>query len=230
MVYLMGLATKFQRLVSLSMNATHGADDAFETSPDLCIAPAVMSRMKIFSDEMAKYGESYSFNCNDGGIPHVFGDDPDESLPDETFDVRKEDDPEELVDILLPQESLCYPLHGETKDWLFQVFKDNQGFELGTFNASILATVMKKQSSKWEDISMGFVSDAIVLVHRFITSALVSICDDDNVCDALAGKLSDELTGRYQKAITSAGFLLKVEKSNTPMIMNHYFNDNLQRR
>jgi hypothetical protein len=212
------------------MNATHGADDAFETSPNLCIAPAVMSRMKIFSDEMAKYGESYSFNCNDDGIHQAFEDDPDKLLPDETFEIRKEDDPEELVDILLPQESLCYPLHGNTRNWLLQVFKDNQGFELGTFNASILATVMKKQSSKWEDISIGFVSDAIVLVHRFITSALVSICDDGNVRNALAGKLFDELTRRYQKTIACAEFLLKVEKSNTPMTMNHYFNDNLQRR
>jgi hypothetical protein len=212
--------------VYLSISATHGADDAFETSPELCIAPAVMSRMKIFSDEMAKYGESYSFNSNDSGFPLALKDDPNE----ETFDIRKEDDPEELVDILHPQESLSYPLHGKTKDWLLQVFKGSQGFELGTFNASILATVMKKQSSKWEDISMGFVSDAIVLVHRFITSALVSICGDRNVRDALAGKLSDELTRRYQNAITCAGFLLKVEKSNIPLTMNHYFNDNLQRR
>jgi hypothetical protein len=146
--YLIGLATKFQRLVSLSMNATHGADDAFETSPGLCIAPAVMSRMKIFSDEIARYGESYSFNCNDDVIAPVFMKDSEEDLDEETFDTRKEDDPEELVDILHPQESLCYPLHGETKDWLLQILKSNQGFELGTFNASILATVMKKQSSK----------------------------------------------------------------------------------
>jgi hypothetical protein len=111
--------------------------------------------------------------------------DTNEETDEETFDIRKEDDPEELVDILHPQESLYYPLHGKTKDWLLQVFKANQGFELGIFNASILATVMKKQSSKWEDISMGFVSDAIVLVHRFITSALISVCDDRNVRDEL---------------------------------------------
>ncbi|KAA8623853.1 Interferon-induced GTP-binding protein mx2 [Pyrenophora tritici-repentis] len=202
------------------MNASHGADDAFEKNPGLCIAPAVMSRMKIFSDEMAKYGESYSFKCNDGDIAPVFVEDPDEDSDEETFYIRKEDDPEGLVDILHPQESLCYPLHGETKDWLLQVLKDNQGFELGTFNASILAIVIKKQSSKWEDISMGFVSDAIVLVHRFITSALVSIYDDRNVCEVLVGKLSDELTRRYQNAIASARFLLNVEKSNTPITMN----------
>lgn len=77
---------------------------------------------------------------------------------------------------------------------------------------------------------MGFVSDAIVLGHRFILSALSAVCDDAYVRDALADKLSDELTRRYQNAIACAGFLLKVEKSNTPMTLNHYFNDNLQRR
>ncbi|KAF1360966.1 hypothetical protein EJ07DRAFT_86243, partial [Lizonia empirigonia] len=72
-------------------------------------------------------------------------------------------------------------------------------------------------------------ADIIVLVHRFIASALVSICNNRNVRAALAGKLFDELNRRYQNAIVCAGFLLKVEKSNTPMTMNHYFNDNLQR-
>jgi hypothetical protein len=203
------------------MNASHGAGDAFETNPALCIAPAVMSRMKMYSDEMAKYGESYSFSSSDSDIAAASVDDHDAK----TFVIRKEDDPEDFVDILHPQESLACPLHGATKDWLLQVFKGDQEFELGTFNASIFATVMKKQSSKWEDISMGSVSNAIVLVHRFITSALQSICDDRSVRDALAGKLTDELTRRYQSAIACAEFLLKV-----PMTMNHYFNDNLQRR
>jgi hypothetical protein len=179
--------------------------------------------MKLFSDEMAKYSESHSFNSDDGdSAPATINADED------TFTVRKEDDPEDLMDILHPQESLNYPLHGKTNEWLLQVFKNNQGFELGTFDASILATVMRKQASKWSDMSLGFVSDAIVLVHHFITSALLSICDDPNIRSALAGTLSDELNRRYQKAMTCAEFLLKVEKSNTPMTMDHYFNDNLQ--
>jgi hypothetical protein len=190
------------------------------------MAPAVMSRMKIFSHEMAEYGEAYSFSCHDSGIPPSFEDDANE----ETFGVGKEDDPEDLMDMLHPHENVLYPLHGATKDWLLQVYQNNQGFELGTFNASILATVMKRQSSKWGNISMGFVSDAIVLVHRFISSALSAVCDDRNVRDALADKLSDELTRRHRNAIACAGFLLKVEKSNTPMTLNHYFNNNLQRR
>jgi hypothetical protein len=97
--YLIGLVTKFQRLVSLSMNASHGADDAFKTNPGLCIAPAVMSRMKMFSDEMAKYGESYSFNSSGGDIAAASVDNHDAK----TFVIRKEEDPEDLVDILHPQ-------------------------------------------------------------------------------------------------------------------------------
>jgi hypothetical protein len=182
--------------------------------------------MKMFSDEMAKYGESYSFSSSDSDIAAASVDNHDAK----TFAIRKEDDPKDLVDIPHPQESLACPLHGATKNWLLQVFKGYQRFELGTFNASILATVMKKQSSKWEDISMGFVSDAIVLVHRFITSALQSIYDDRSVRNTLAAKLTNKLTRRYQNAIACAGFLLKVERNNTPMTMNHYFNDNLQRR
>ncbi|KXS94723.1 hypothetical protein AC579_9202 [Pseudocercospora musae] len=226
MAYLVELATKFQRLVHLAMNAAHGADDAFETSPDLCVAPAVMSRMQTFSDEMANYSEAYAFSHDESSEPLAFEEDSDE--PD-TFHSRKEVDLDDLIGIIHPQESLPHPRCGEIKAWLIRVFKGNRGFELGTFNASILATVMKKQSLKWTDISMGFVSDVIVIVHRFVGAALNSICEDRNVRDALAGKLFDQLIGRYQKAIASTNFLLKVESSDTPMTMNHYFNDNLQK-
>ncbi|RAR01056.1 glutamine-dependent nad(+) synthetase [Stemphylium lycopersici] len=162
--------------VTPAIHATeHNADNRFDRRPML----------------YPSFDESLTFRHIDEVVDRqereVFVEDYDEDLNEKIFDIREEDDPEELVDILHPQRCLPYPLHGKTKDWLLQVFKGNQGFELGTFNASILATVMKKQSSKWEDISMGF------------------------------------------NAIASAGFLLKVEKSNTPMTMNHYFNDSLQR-
>jgi hypothetical protein len=97
--------------------------------------------VKIFSDETAKSGESYSSNCNNGSILQAFEDDPN----DDTLDVRKKDDPEELTNNLHPQKSLCYPLSGETKDKLLQGFKDKQAFKLDNFNASILVTVMEQQ-------------------------------------------------------------------------------------
>ncbi|KAK4898291.1 hypothetical protein LTR49_027855 [Elasticomyces elasticus] len=192
-----------------------------------------MSRMKIFSDEMAKYGQTYTFMSWDSNgsssIPLAFIDDGDTESALGFFENRREDDLDDLVDTLHAQESLRYPRHGDMKDWLLAVFESNRGFELGTLNPSLLATCMKKQCSKWTGISMGFVSDNIVMVHKFIDSAFISICSDRDVRDALISKLTDELIRRYQKAISNTQFLLEIESSETPMTLNHYFNDNLQK-
>jgi hypothetical protein len=299
-VYLTRLATKFQRLVFLALNATHGADEAFEDSK-MRIAPAVMARMKKFSDEMADYGQTFAFKTKDDdkasnsgseqntptlsfGTPSLTkqpaqgtslfsfagkptqpqGSSVAEKQPKQTqggfgqnsnpfvgipkqpaqptnlsrltqlmpknFNTRKEDDLSEIVEILQAQRSLPHPELEGIHKWLKQVFQSHRGFELGTFNASLLATCMKKQCSKWKEMSMGFVSDVIVIVHRFIDSALASICTDENVRNALINKLSDDLLKRYQKAISNTHFLLEVERSDVPMSLNHYFNDNLQKR
>ena len=93
MAYLTRLATKFQRLVSLALNATHGADAAFDSSPTLRIAPSVMSRMKTFEAEIAKYGQTYLFMKEDNndsvGILHTFVEDDDPEPSVQLFEVRK---------------------------------------------------------------------------------------------------------------------------------------------
>jgi hypothetical protein len=234
MAYLAKLATKFQRLVSLAIGATHGADGAFESNPALRIAPAAVARMKAFEDDMGNFGHTYSFMAEhiigSSAAPLTFVEDDEQELSEQVFGVRQEGDPEDLLDVLHPQEYLSYPHSGAIKSWLVEVFQGNRGFELGTFNASILATAMKKQCSKWTPISMGFVSDIIVMVHSFIHSALAAVCSDRNVCDTLINKLSDELIRRYQKALAHTRFLLEVENGDTPMTLNHYFNENLQKR
>jgi len=55
MVYLTNLATRYQRLVYLALSANY-VNDVFNTDSSLRITPAIMSRMKVFSDEMANYG------------------------------------------------------------------------------------------------------------------------------------------------------------------------------
>lgn len=234
MAYLTKVATQFQRLVHLALNANHGADDVFEDEPDLHISPMIMTRMKTFSDDMGIRGQTYSFlpaddaaqkdPTNPANLPSL----PIlQSLP---FDVRKADDIEELHDILHSNVEIARPIQGEIRTWLLKTYKSNRGFELGTFNASILATVMKKQSAKWTDMSFGFISDVIVIVHTFIVKGLGSICTDGDICQALIGNLFDKLSQRYRKAIDNGKFLLEVEHSNIPMTQNHYFNENLQKR
>lgn len=230
LAYLTKLATKFQRLVHLALNANHGADDAFNEESALHISPKVMSRMKDFSDDMTKYGQTYSFLSQSMSVEDINSRDNDSlSESQALFEVRKEEDVEQLQDILHPQSGQHFPVHEGIQKWLLEVFQRNRGFELGVFNASILATVMQKQSMKWADISLGFVSDVIVMVHGFVLKALSSVCTDDEICRSLVNALFDELMQRYQRAIGNTMFLLEVEGSNTPMTMNHYFNDNLQK-
>jgi len=196
--------------------------------------------MKVFSDEMEKYGHTYAFagRGSHGAIEKApaFIDESDsgETKPvldvREEFDVRRENDIEELLDILHSPGGLPLARRPRIKDWLRVVYRSNRGFELGTFNPSLLATCMKQQSSQWADISMGFVSDIIVIVHGFIASALASICPDREVCEALTSKLAEGITQRYRKAMVKTQFLLEVEQSDVPFTLNHYFNDNLQKR
>jgi len=93
----------------------------------------------------------------------------------DSFEVRKEHDDFDVTEILQPQKTLKKPNDRDIEPWLRTIYETSRGFELGTFDASIMATTMKKQSSKWPSTSLGYVSDVIVLVHRFITTAIRAI-------------------------------------------------------
>lgn len=235
MAYLTNVATQFQRLVSAARTANHGADKLFDTVPELRILPAIHSRMNVFSAEMDRFGETYHFIKEGKVVQEEHVGDPlanifkQEDAP-KGLEIRKEANIDELADMLHPQDTMSGPVNESIKDWLLEVFKTNRGFELGTFNASILATVMNKQSAKWEGISLGFVSDIIVMVNRFITTALTFVCKDGDIRRALANTLFEDLVQLYQKAIDNTNFLLEVERTDTPMTLNYYFNENLQKR
>lgn len=238
--YLTEVATQYQRLLSLSLDAKFGSDERFETSAALRLAPKVMARFVTFEKEMARCGHEYSFGTNHddpASAPSTStseGEDESndsESLKDliSEFVVRKEHDDEEILEILHPQEHLTKPHKKDIEIWLRQVYETSRGFELGTFDSSILATTMKKQSSKWISLSLGYISDVIVIVHRFITTALGLLCYDDGMRRALCNALFDGLLGRYKMAVAQVTFLLEVERNGIPMTLNHYFNDNLEK-
>lgn len=233
--YLLKLAIKFQHLVTSALDGDHDADHLFKTEPELCIAPMIMARMKSFSNDMANFGHTYSFISQEEDEPTTTSDRLGEERehtkpPQRKLEVRKEFDMPDLADILHPCTVLAMPHREDILNWIDGVYQDNRGFELGTFNASTLATVMKKQSFKWRDISLGFVSDVIVIVQDFINTALTRICTDSNVEYELMDKIFDELMTRYEKAISNTAFLLEVEKSGIPMTLDEDFDANVQKR
>jgi hypothetical protein len=229
----------------LSLQAKFGSDELFESLPSLRIAPNAMARTMVFETDMARYGHTYIFSGGDTtrlsmsetlgvGRKREITTRPDDQLPSMSdvvgFEVRKEHDHSDVTEILQPQELLDKPNDGDIESWLRAVYETSRGFELGTFDASILATTMKKQSSKWIDISLGYVSDVIVLVHRFVTTAITAIVPDDLMACSLLDILQDRLQQQYKRAIEQVKFLLHIELSGTPLTTNHYFNDNLEKR
>lgn len=102
--HLTGLSTRFQRLVSLSVDAKYGSDEIFRDK-QLRLATRVSERSVAFSDELARYGQEYRFSASDeapqidGDLPPALSWDPisDASSNNEgSFEVRKLSDGGEI--------------------------------------------------------------------------------------------------------------------------------------
>lgn len=76
---------------------------------------------------------------------------------------------------------------------------------------------------------MGYTSNAISMVHNFISDMLLHLSQDNRVHERLMSLLLDHLMDRYTIALNQAHFVLKVELEGTPLTLNHQFNRALQR-
>jgi hypothetical protein len=113
--------------------------------------------------------------------------------------------------------------------WIENLYRESRGFELGTFNSTILSSVLKKQSTKWPSLAEGYICDIVSIVHTFTTKALNISCGDQRLGQNILSFLIDDLIEKYRKALSMAEFLLQIERDGTPMTQNHYLNSNLQK-
>ncbi|KAK3670782.1 hypothetical protein LTR78_009354 [Recurvomyces mirabilis] len=233
--YLTEVASRYQRIVSHAVDGKYASDPAFDQHRELRIAPAVTARSKQYSKDMVRYGHEYPFapqathlDDNADGINDHEMLEPNEANGSVNIRVV-EGDSYDLQDLLQPQCMLSGTKDRDIESWLRQTYQSNRGFELGTFGAYILSSTMRQQSSRWVDISLGYISDVVLIVHRFILKALETICHSHEMAGALAVILTDGHLCLYRKAIGQVRFLLDVERGETPITMNHYFNDNLEK-
>lgn len=82
--------------------------------------------------------------------------------------------------------------------WIESLYRDSRGFELGTFNSSILSGVLKKQSAKWPSLAEGYISDIISIVHTFTAKALTISCGDQRLGQSILSLLMDDLIEKYR--------------------------------
>ncbi|KAL6715607.1 hypothetical protein ACLMJK_006568 [Lecanora helva] len=243
--YLLALATRFQEIASFALRAYYGGDDIFDSDTSLRLATAVVNRNSIFSDDVHEKGHTMRFR-EDRSVNEEDDDDNDDDVSDDGTDdendedednseetsktiVRYQADLDSLEDILPEDLRITMPKSSGIRKWLEEVYKSSRGFEFGTFDASLLPMIWKKQSANWDALALGYISDIVLLVHAFSITLLDRICPDDKVRKGLWSVLQDSLYDKYRKGIDHTKWLLRIERSGTPLTTNHYFANNLEK-
>lgn len=196
----------------------------------------MVDRNAAFADDVRKNGHTISFDQESQPLIDSHHEIPvhrsaiTSEDSNECFTVRQTGSQPEIDDILYENYELPIPKPTGIIAWLSEVYKTSRGFELGTFNASLLPIIWKKQSANWDDLALGYISDIVFLVHNFTINLLSAICEDERVESALTSVLMDGLIERYKKSIDHTEFILHVERVGTPLTANHYFAENLEKR
>ena len=200
-------------------------DDLFDDSPGLKLANSVVLRNEDFATDVADRGHTYGF-CNNISAAAT-ADDPDEvtswhNVRYRTIDTDLEDIMDDNCEVRMPRED-------GIKQWLENIYTTSRGFELGTFDVSLLTVVWRKQSFNWDALAMGYINDIVSLVHDYTKQVLSKICTDKRISSGVSVVLLDLLAERYRKGIDHARMILAVEREGTPLTANHYFAENLEK-
>ena len=244
--YLIEMSMKFQSIVVDALATNYGRHGMFWDHPSLRLVTAAVNRSETMAEMFAKHGHTYEFEGLSAIDMTKVGDassDKDSGSEEQDQESNASDPSGQSgtssvrefiartsVDDLLPSTlAVAAPKRGEVFDWLRSIYRDSRGFEIGTVNPTLLATLMKEQSRKWVDIALGYVADVIVLTHTFVSDLLQQVCPTRRVREGVLSLLMEHLCIRYKAAIKHVEFLLAVELGGTPSTLNHYFNDNLQK-
>ncbi len=228
---------RFQEITVLALNANYGGNDWFDQHSTLKYQNIVMTRSHLFDVTMEQYGQSYEFKAEDINPSQVTEDTPtilqesDESdKSQERLLIRTTRTHVELQGVMFEEDSISKIIGHDTMQWLTKIYTTSRGFELGTFDSSLLAMAMKAQSSKWNAVALAYIADVVNMAHTFVVNLLRLVCPDPQVREGLMSILMNHLMAKYQAAFDSGRFLLRVERLGTPVTLNHYFNDNLEKR
>ncbi|KAE8549699.1 hypothetical protein EYB25_008223 [Talaromyces marneffei] len=240
LAYLLGIMASFQDITQKALSTNYSHSGFFDSHTELRFATRIVNRNDNFSTDMALWGHKYKFaqdsdedNDSDSEVNHDDDDGMDDFLaPAEVakLEIRKVSDVPDLEDLLHNMEihDVITP-RTQIRSWIENQYRNSRGFEIGTLNVTLISTTMKQQSDHWTSIAHGYISDVVTMTHRFILTALDIACPDDRVRRNLMSVLMERLLDRYKNAIDKVNFLLNVERSGTPLTLNHYLNSNIEK-
>ncbi len=218
--YLLDIADRYQTMTTQALEAHYYSDGSFDSRPSLKLATIVVERNEFFSNDIWRHGHTMEFSQGATGDDFICVADA------AMMDTRYRQHPDELNGLLYNARIPATPEKG-IMDWIKEVYKCSRGFEIGTFDASLVPILWKKQSSNWDKLALGYISDMISAVHTYIWALLCELCPDDKVARGLLSLIQDKLIERYNRGIDKTRYILEVERE--PMTYNHYLADNLKK-
>lgn len=241
--YLISLSRQYHDLVRDALDTQYSRHAAFSQNM-LRLATHIANFTDTFNRNFAAKSHLYYFEDEAPGLENEqTEEDPEGESNDETDDLLEALVAHEHGDggwvgadaksllregIIRERFRIALPKTG-IMSWIQSLHLMSRGLGLGTFDNALLSNVFREQSIKWNGMTMAYLSDTIVLVHRFIYYSLSEICVNARVCDKIFSSISSEVRRRYRVAMEHAAFLIGIERDQPPYTLNHYFNENLQK-
>ncbi|PYI02508.1 hypothetical protein BO78DRAFT_453599 [Aspergillus sclerotiicarbonarius CBS 121057] len=241
--FLSGIARRFQNFARAARDAHYSEDAAFEHS-DFRLLTHIVNLSDLFN---LVFEEKAHLRCfehpaldTDKGKQGASGDKPPNACKEtkdwarlsakqnETYESLDPSNFPELEQIISRGTGTEDPKRG-IKPWIEELYLNSRGLDLGTFGGTILSSAFKEQTIKWELMTREYVSNIIMVVHRFLCTALGKVCANRQLYDRVWSSILDDLLERYKVAMSQALFLLSVERNRRPYTLNDYFSDNLQK-
>ncbi|KAK3394416.1 P-loop containing nucleoside triphosphate hydrolase protein [Podospora didyma] len=229
--YLFGIAGQFEHIARASRNGQYADHPIFKENPTLRLITSIVQLNDEFNRDFETMGHLRYFQGTEPKYeiarPVEKAKSPFETVLDRYRRLIEQDDIGEVGNIVSLEYDINKPLTG-IMDWIGEVYKDCRGLDLGTFNAGIISSVFKEQSSKWERMVRAYISVVILCIHHFITGVLNVVCVDRLVREELWAAISDEVLERYKAAVEHTKFLVSIERDETPFTLDPAFNERHQ--
>ncbi|KAL1867172.1 hypothetical protein VTK73DRAFT_4284 [Phialemonium thermophilum] len=240
--FLSRIAEAFQHRARAALAADYQADPAFDQT-ELRLITNVVNITEVYSAEFRQGAHARHFE----DVRPVPEDEYSESEPEEDqgqrtvqclrklldeakLDEYTPDESNELGSILVPPARPRYSWYnGTVTTWIADTYLRSRGLDLGTFNAHQVSMAFAEQSRNWGALTSVYMSRVVVTLHRFIATALRSVCPDDEARKQLWSAILDSLVERYQKAVDHAHLLIEVERHKQPYTLNQQFSEALSK-
>ncbi|KAL3464549.1 P-loop containing nucleoside triphosphate hydrolase protein [Aspergillus heterothallicus] len=228
--FLLDIVAKFQDVRAKALSGNYTSSDLFDKAKLARLATAVLTRNEQFQHDMIRFGHVYAFQPSEsdfsGQYQLAHQSSTTNTKQEPQLVTRKIDTALDVSDILVDSERISQPDSDDILRWLEDEYNGLRAFELGTLNTYLVPHAMKKQSSRWETIALGYISDIIAIVSMFMVDILEDLCPNTRVSHGLMAIITDALHAQYQRAMDHTRFLVDNERSDTLMTLQQSFTDN----